>query len=159
MTESEDAAQTQRSARTIVVVRYLGFLVLANLVWEFAHMPFYSVWKDGDWAQIAYNGLHCTFGDLMIGASALFLGVLVAGGVGWPNEKRMGVALVTILFGICYTVFSEWLNVYVRKSWSYSELMPLLPGFEIGFSPIAQWLVLPALGFLVAYRSNYVTAN
>jgi len=159
MAKSAENIQHERSDRWTIVRRYLAFLFLANLLWEFAHMPLYAAWKEGGWADIAYNGFHCTVGDLMIGASALFLGVHVAGGLVWPNNNRTRLAIVTILFGLCYTVFSKWVNVYVRDSWSYSELMPLLPGIGIGFSPIAQWLVLPVLGFSIAYRSNYVTEN
>jgi hypothetical protein len=32
--------------------------------------------------------------------------------------------LTAILFGLGYTVFSEWLNTQVRQSWSYTEAMP-----------------------------------
>ncbi len=31
------------------------------------------------------------------------------------------------MFGLVYAGFSEWLNVSVRRSWSYSELMPVIP--------------------------------
>jgi hypothetical protein len=35
--------------------------------------------------------------------------------------------LAAVLLGLGYTVFSEWLNVRIRQSWSYTEAVPLLP--------------------------------
>ncbi len=153
MSNPEDPALPQWSAHIAVSTRYLGFLFFANLIWEFAQMPLYSLWYEGSWEEIIYSGIHCTVGDLMIGASALFLGVLFVGRSSWPTGQRKRVAFFTVLFGLAYTAFSEWMNVYQHKSWSYSELMPLLPGMGIGLSPLAQWIVLPVIGFGFAYRS------
>jgi hypothetical protein len=57
--------------------------------------------------------------------------------------------VITIVGGLLYTGFSEWLNVEVRKAWSYADLMPIvrIAGFELGVSPILQWLVVPTLAF------------
>lgn len=52
------------------------------------------------------------------------------------------------------TAWSEWYNVQVKASWAYSDWMPLLPGFEIGLSPLAQWLVVPCVGLWWARRSR-----
>jgi hypothetical protein len=34
----------------------------------------------------------------------------------------------------------------------YSELMPVIPGFGVGWSPILQWLVVPTLALWFAAR-------
>lgn len=80
---------------------------------------------------------------------------LLLAGDGWPHERCAfrRVAAITIAGGVGYTVFSEWLNTTVRKSWAYSELMPIVPGLEIGLSPLAQWIVMPLLGFWWARRT------
>ena len=46
---------------------------------------------------------------------------------------------------IAYTVYSEWLNVNVRRSWAYSELMPTVPIIGTGVGPLLQWIALPTL--------------
>lgn len=68
--------------------------------------------------------------------------------------------------GVGYTTFSEWLNVVVRGSWAYSELMPTvqLASFDLGLSPIAQWVAVPLLAFArarhrAAWRSETMRAN
>ena len=50
-----------------------------------------------------------------------------------------------MLIATAYTIYSEWLNVFMRKSWSYSELMPTIPPLETGLSPLLQWIILPAV--------------
>ena len=56
-----------------------------------------------------------------------------------------------IMIGITYTVFSEWLNVEVRRSWSYSPAMPVLPWLGAGLSPILQWLVVPGVAATLTF--------
>jgi hypothetical protein len=58
--------------------------------------------------------------------------------------------LTAILLGLCYTVFSEWLNTQARQSWSYTEAMPLLPPLGTGLTPFLQWLIVAgiALGYV-----------
>ena len=50
-----------------------------------------------------------------------------------------------------YTVYSEWRNTTVTMSWAYASAMPRL--FGIGLSPVAQWMVVPAVVFLWIRRS------
>ncbi len=69
-------------------------------------------------------------------------------------RPRLRVAVAAISVGLTYTAFSEWLNVYVRHSWTYAELMPIIPGTGIGLSPILQWIVVPAAAFVITERTN-----
>jgi len=64
------------------------------------------------------------------------------------------VTALTVLFGIGSTLFLEWLNVVVWKSWAYSSLMPVLPvfGFDAGLSPLLQWIIVPAVAIWCAGR-------
>jgi hypothetical protein len=62
------------------------------------------------------------------------------------------VGMLAIAFGLAYTGFSEWLNVYARRSWAYSDLMPVIPfaGYRIGLSPILQWILVPGFALWAA---------
>ncbi len=51
-----------------------------------------------------------------------------------------------------YTVFSEWLNVRVRRSWAYAELMPVLPVVGTGLSPLLQRIVIAGLALVLARK-------
>jgi hypothetical protein len=137
--------------------RYLAVLAIGNLVWELLHMPLYTLWSTGTWGEILFAALHCTGGDLLIGLSALTVALLVAARPAWPRERFRQVGVLTIAGGLVYTGLSEWLNVEVRMAWSYSELMPTarIAGFELGLSPVLQWLVVPTLAFVAVATGNH----
>ncbi|MBU2581521.1 MAG: hypothetical protein KJ622_07370 [Alphaproteobacteria bacterium] len=142
-----------RTERLRFIARYLGLLAVGNLLWEFAQMPFYTVWQSGTVSEITYNGLHCTAGDVLIAATALLTAVLLVGAKSWPSEGYWKVAAAAVSIGLAYTVFSESLNVYVRQSWAYSQAMPIIPFTGIGLLPVIQWCALPTLAF-IALRSR-----
>jgi hypothetical protein len=128
---------------------YFAVIVIGNLAWEILHLPLYTIWTTGSLSEQAFAVAHCTGGDLLIALSSLMISLLFAGNRHWPARSYMQVAMPTIALGIAYTGFSEWLNVAVRKSWAYSEWMPVIPiAGGIGLSPLLQWLVIPTAAFL-----------
>ena len=80
--------------------------------------------------------------------------LFVFGRNGWSDRKYAKVAVAMGAAAWCYTVFSEWLNVEVRGSWAYLDLMPTIPLLGTGVTPILQWLVVPAVAFWWARRGN-----
>lgn len=131
----------------LVLRRYIGFIAAANLLWEFAQFPLYSLWYEGTAREIVFAAIHCTGGDIMIAGAAIFSALLMIGSDQWPHARYRFVAAVTIVGGLGYTIFSEWLNTEIRGSWAYADLMPTLPLIGTGLSPFAQWIVVPLVGF------------
>jgi hypothetical protein len=129
---------------------YLVVIGGLHLAWEALQLPLYTIWTTGSLAEQVFAVVHCTGGDLMIALSSLVAALLLAWAVGWPRQHFRRVAMLTIVIGLAYTAFSEWLNVYVRKSWAYSDWMPTVTvgTMRIGLSPLLQWLVIPTLAFL-----------
>ena len=135
--------------RTVLV--YIVLAGAGHLLWEAAQLPLYTIWSTGTRSEILFAVLHCTGGDLLIAASALALAPLVASMARWlPFGARM--AIITLLLGLGYTVFSEWLNTEIRQSWSYTEAMPVLPPLGTGLTPFLQWLIVPAMALGYAAR-------
>lgn len=128
--------------------RYLAFVVLANLVWEVAQLPLYTIWTDASPAAIAFAALHCTAGDLLIAASSLLGALLLAGHPCWPAKRYWATAIWAIAGGFAYTIYCEILNTQVRGTWAYRDIMPTLPWIGVGLSPLAQWIVIPVAAFL-----------
>jgi hypothetical protein len=127
--------------------RYIAFVAVANLIWEFAHLPLYTLWETGTAGELAFAAVHCTGGDVLIALSSVMLALFLAGTPGWPAVGRGRVLLLTVLFGLAYTVFSEWLNIEVREAWAYRDLMPIVPLLDAGLSPVLQWIVIPLAAF------------
>lgn len=131
---------------------YFVYVVVANLVWETAQLPLYTLWQTASVRDQAFAALHCTAGDVGIAAAALITGLLIAADHGWPQERATAVAVATVIAGVAYAIYSERLNVYTRQSWAYSAWMPVLPWIGVGLSPVAQWLILPTIGLVWARR-------
>ncbi len=134
----------------LAIAIYSGLMLVGNLVWEFAHMPLYTLWEEGTKTQIILYGLHCTLGDGIIAFSSLIIALLITGRrESWLSSmlafKR--TVYLAMLFGVSYTIFSEYLNTEIRQSWAYTSAMPTIPVFGTGLSPFLQWLILPGLGY------------
>jgi hypothetical protein len=135
-------------------VHYGLFIAVSNLAWESAHLPLYTLWTEGEVGDLVFAVVHCTAGDLMIAFATLCMALLLVGDIRFPNLRFDRVLGLTLVLGIAYTFFSEWLNVSIRQSWAYSDLMPVIPVIGTGISPVAQWIFLPLFGLLFA-RKNF----
>jgi hypothetical protein len=142
-------APPPRPAWLPALATYLAAIGGLNLIWEVLQLPLYTIWTTGTLGERAFAVVHCTGGDLLIALSSLVAALLVSWAADWPQQSFRRVAILTIAIGVVYTAFSEWLNLYVRQSWAYSDWMPTigLGGVRIGLSPLAQWLIVPALTF------------
>lgn len=144
-------------ALRLIAIRYLPWLAVLNLAWEAAHVRLYTLWQEAEPSYIAFSVVHCTLGDVLIGAIAL-LAALIAGREGALAKWRWRrIAVVTTFAGVAYTVFSEWMNLTILRSWTYAESMPKLDlgGFELGLTPLAQWLVVPPLALYLAREVRF----
>jgi hypothetical protein len=133
---------------------YLTAVAIANLIWETLQLPLYTIWQTGTLRTQTFAIVHCTIGDVIIALCALTVALVITGDGEWPQRHFQRVAILAILSGLGYTVFSEWLNVVVRASWAYSNLMPVVPAFglRVGLSPLLQWLVIPTVVFIITKR-------
>ena len=134
------------------LMRYLGTVAVANLVWEFAQLPLYTIWQTGSPGSIAFAAFHCTAGDILIALAAVTLALALFGSDAWPRDGYLRVVAVATAVGFGYTLYSEWLNTAVRQSWAYAPTMPTLPLLRTGLAPAAQWLILPPLALWWARR-------
>lgn len=139
--------------------RYVLASALGNLVWEFAQLPLYTIWHEGTTRDIIVAAVHCTGGDILISGASLLTALMIFGNGRWPHAKFHRVALATLVGGLAYTVFSEWLNTEIRGSWAYGEWMPTLPLIGAGLSPFAQWIIVPIVAFWCARRPFAVAAE
>lgn len=136
--------------------RYFAVIAGGNLVWEFVHMPLYTIWGKETPGRIAFAAVHCTGGDVLVALAALTISLLLVGNATWPAGRFHAVAASTIVLGVIYTIFSEWLNIVERAAWTYSDLMPVVQilGFELGLSPLLQWIVVSSAAFWWARRAT-----
>lgn len=120
-----------------------------NLIWEIAHVRFYSLWAQANGIEFAWALFHCTVGDALIALAMFLVAATFLRCLDWPRTHPLMGGILMVFGTMAYTAWSEWFNVYRLGSWSYTESMPLI--FGIGVLPLLQWLVLPPL-MVVVYR-------
>ena len=126
-----------------VTVAFLSFVL--HFVWEFLQVPTYA-----DMATMAHwDGVKlctsATFGDVGFALTAFWTASAVARTRHWLERPSLAHILVFLAVGIALTVGFEYYYTNVALRWTYSELMPLLPPFGTGMSPLLQWIVIPLL--------------
>jgi hypothetical protein len=143
-----------RASLKFIAFRYAPLLGALNLLWEFAQLPLYMLWEESPRSLIAYAVVHCTLGDVAIGTLALLIALIATRARTVEAWRWRQLALFLVIPAVGYTALSEWINTIARGSWAYSALMPIvnLGGFEIGLSPLLQWLVIPPVALWLAGR-------
>ena len=137
----------------LIPLQWLAYAAGLHLIWEVAQLPLFTLWNDAPPGAIVWAVIHCTGGDLLIAASTYGVAALVARDSGWPAGSRLARPLTVLLVsGVSYTFFSEWRNVHVLESWAYARSMPTM--FDIGLSPLAQWVFVPLAATVLTARTR-----
>lgn len=144
---------SQRAARAAVrtALTWALWLFALNLVGEVAQLPLYAMGRYAEWPALGYAVLHCTLGDATVAFVSYLIAALVTEEPRWPLNRPLAGLAVVLAAGELFTIWAEWYNVYVLRSWAYAAGMPTLRG--IGVAPRAPWLVLPPLALtIIRYR-------
>ena len=130
----------------------IGLAAIGHLAWEAAQLPLYTLWRTGTPREIAFALFHCTAGDVLITTATFAVAAALARHFRRP-PFGWRMVFTAIVLGGGYTIFSEWLNVEIRRSWSYTAAMPVVPFLGTGLTPLLQWLIVPGLALaIIGYR-------
>jgi hypothetical protein len=88
-----------------------------------------------------------TRGDIVIMLIAYWFVALIARSRRWIAAPTAAHLALFVAVGVTITIVIEQLALrgLWLGGWDYSPLMPVIPGIEVGLSPVAQWVVLPLL--------------
>ena len=129
--------------RSIPEIQLIMLALPLELLWEVAQFPLYTVWQEGDWSYILYGLAHCTLGDLLILLVLYWVVALLNQDRYWYRSSILVNGLLFTALGVAYTIYSETVNVRVKGTWDYTDLMPIVPVIDIGGMPFLQWLLIP----------------
>ena len=130
----------------------IGLAAIAHFLWEAMQLPLYTLWRTGTPREIAFALFHCTGGDVLITTATFAAAAALARHFRLP-PFGWRMVFIAIVLGGGYTIFSEWLNVEIRRSWSYTAAMPVIPFLGTGLTPLLQWLIVTTLALTVTgYR-------
>ena len=126
----------------------IGLAAIGHFLWEATQLPLYTLWRTGTPREIMFALFHCTGGDILITTATVAAAAALAQHLRWP-AFGWRMVFTAIVLGAGYTIFSEWLNVEIRRTWSYTAAMPVVPFIGTGLTPLLQWLIVPSLALAV----------
>lgn len=142
------AKTDQRSVRRLTNLpefNVIIFSLLLHFIWEFIQAPTYAGMIDlNHWDGIKLC-TSATIGDVGFALIAFWITALFARSRNWILNPATPHLLLFIGVGIMLTVGFEYYYTNVSLRWTYSDLMPLVPPFGTGLSPLLQWLFIPPL--------------
>lgn len=140
---SSPPIHTQSKWLLVPELQLFTFGLPLQLLWEIAQFPLYTVWHEGEWSYILYGLIHCTLGDMLIMLSCYWLVALLNRSRFWYRTNILANGFLFTLLGLGYTIYSEMLNVNIKSTWAYTDLMPIIPVIEVGGMPFMQWVLIP----------------
>ena len=124
-----------------------GFLL--NGIWEYAQLlPLYDCWRQWSaWQKVLYP-LVAILGDVAIMVVLVLLTSWISE-TGLPFEPNAWLVLLGL--SVAASLVLEWMALTL-KMWRYKPMMPTLTfaGRKLGFSPVVQITLLPALSVYLA---------
>lgn len=133
-----------------VTVAFLSFTL--HYAWEFLQVPTYAGMADmNHWDGIKVC-TSATVGDVGFALTAFWITALIARSRRWMADPKLWQIGVFVAVGIALTVGFEYYYTEVSLRWTYSDLMPRVPPFGTGLSPLIQWIVIPLLVMSLARR-------
>ena len=131
------------------VLMIIGFAFVLNFTWELAQMPLY------DSSSFTIN--HVAFCALGSVADALMVLLLYFGlafifkNPLWIFPLKRERVVIVVLTGGIGAVLSEIRHLSLGN-WAYSDLMPLIPIFNVGVSPVLQFMILPIIIYNLSFK-------
>ncbi|GIW68900.1 hypothetical protein D6792_02750 [Candidatus Parcubacteria bacterium] len=139
---------TKESVRFLTALVVVSFFL--HLAWEFAHASLYDVVISR--TASAPLLLRATVGDVVLTLLAVGNMALLGGSLVSVQRTRWHTLLGFALYGAVVALFVEYRALAWGK-WGYTSAMPVVPGFEVGLSPLAQMVVLLPLSVFLAGRA------
>ncbi len=126
--------------------RNLFWLILLSsvfhLTWELAQSPLYTCSVDME--ACFWLCLRATFGDV---------GIML---VLYTIHQKVHSISKMALIGAALAMVIEKISIEMER-WAYFDTMPLIPGIEVGLTPVLQMALIPPLVFYIL-RKNFSTS-
>src|SRR5262249_10478268 len=78
----------------------------------------YTIWTTGSIGSKVFAVAHCALGAVIIAAPALVVALTGIGSDAWPLWRSREVLVLTVVVGVAYTIYREWLKTTIRQGWT-----------------------------------------
>jgi len=130
-----------------LIIFVLGFIL--NIIWEHLHDVFYVTHMEVGSAIRAYFVVGVI--DALLVMLIYWVIVLQTRDFYWIFKLKK-YWLFAAMLGLLISYIIEVRNVYFLKTWSYNELMPIIPYLGVGITPILQMIISPLLTFYISTK-------
>ena len=123
------------------------FALLLSYPWEFLQLPLFDRMPQAPHWEAVMTCTRAAAGDAAIALVVFWVVALVARTRAWVLKPSVASVLGFTACGLLVTLVIERLALagLWMHEWSYSSLMPVVPGLGVRLSPVLQWLVFPPL--------------
>ena len=133
-------------ARLIIIAFFLNF------IWEIFQAPLYAPHFAGVSAFIFVH-LKASAGDVLLVFLIVILNALVFQDRFWFQALSAKKAASSVFLGFIIAVIVEKLALASGR-WAYNSLMPVIPLFNVGLTPVLQMMILPILSLWIARKRH-----
>lgn len=132
-------------AKYIILLVLVAFIL--HIVWENIQAPLYEgfVSFPGHLSTCFFGAI----GDIFITLFALLFISLTKQNFSWRLNKHNFIALAVIGFLISVLIEQRALLI---GAWSYKDIMPIIPYFKVGLTPVLQMTLLLPLSFYITQK-------
>lgn len=146
LAKNENGGAMRFDKQPEVHVATFGFFT--SFIWEMLQMPFFDVGSATSW-ESTLGCTRATFGDAAILVLAYTVVSILNRDRHWMHRPTSGMIGTYLMCGLGITVLIEGIATSVPTQWAwgwrYSELMPLVPGTNIGLVLVLMWIVIPLI--------------
>ena len=140
-----------KAIKQISLLAIISFIL--HLIWENAHAPLFVGYES--FSQHFFYCFLATFGDVLFTLIVYWMIAILKNDFNWIKNINKNDYFVLAIFGIFFALGIEY-RALLWERWQYSSLMPIIPYFKIGLTPILQMtLLLPLSFYLKNMKQKY----
>ena len=121
---------------------------LLNFAWEMLQMPLYEGMKLNR-QSVVFCAL-ASLADMLIVLLLYYTFAMIYKELFWYQHFIVQRISILVVVGSIGAILVEILHLSVG-SWKYSRSMPLIPVVNVGVSPVLQFMILPAVIYLLSF--------
>ncbi|WP_148862202.1 hypothetical protein [Marinobacter fonticola] len=138
-------APSKKAVLNVPELHIAIFAFLLHFIWELIQMPLFAGFGETHYYKVILHCTRATFGDVVISLAAFWSACVVVKSRFWFLRYGKPGLWTFLGVGMLITIVFEVLATGPLRRWEYGGAMPVLPILGVGFSPVAQWIVLPLL--------------
>ncbi len=127
---------------------------LLNAAWEILQIPLYAAGMYS-WSHILFCILASVVDAIMV-LLIFFVFAMIYKSTLWIQNLNPSKIIFLIITGGIGATVAEIRHLTIG-TWSYAEAMPLIPIFNVGLSPVLQFMILPLFIYIISFK--IVTRN